>query len=63
MNIRLSVRFMVLAFALIYSFSADRCLAEDLPVHKNWGGEFTLTDQNGLDISLSDFRDKVVLEL
>ncbi len=32
-----------------------------LPVHDKWGGDFTLTDHNGLELSLSDLRGRVVL--
>jgi protein SCO1/2 len=32
-----------------------------LKVYTKWGGDFTLTDQHGLSISLSDFKDKVVI--
>ncbi len=35
--------------------------AESLKVYDKWGGDFTLTDQNGIPISLADFRGKVVL--
>ncbi len=35
--------------------------AEPLPIYDQWGGDFTLTDQHGLDISLSDFKNKVIL--
>ena len=34
---------------------------EPLPVYDKWGGDFTLTDQNGLEVSLSDFKGKVIL--
>ncbi|ALP51755.1 hypothetical protein Tel_00590 [Candidatus Tenderia electrophaga] len=32
-----------------------------LKVHDKWGGEFTLTDQHGQALSLSDYAGKVVL--
>lgn len=35
--------------------------AESLPVYDKYGGNFTLTDQNGIALSLADFRGKVVL--
>lgn len=35
--------------------------AETLPVYDKYGGNFTLTDQNGIALSLADFRGKVVL--
>lgn len=34
---------------------------EPLKVYDKWGGDFTLTDQNGIPLSLADFRGKVVL--
>lgn len=61
MKKRIPSRLAALFFVLIFFLSGSRCLAEDLPIHKDWGGEFTLTDQNGLKMSLSDFRGKVVL--
>jgi protein SCO1/2 len=35
--------------------------APPLAVYDQWGGDFTLTDHNGIPLSLSDFRGKVVL--
>lgn len=34
---------------------------ESLPIYDKWGGDFTLTDQNGFPLSLTDFRGKVVV--
>jgi len=34
---------------------------ESLPIYNQWGGDFTLTDQYGLQISLSDLRGKIIL--
>jgi len=35
--------------------------AESLPIHNQWGGNFTLTDHHGLEVNLSDFQNKVIL--
>lgn len=46
---------------LLMALLAAPVAAKPLPVYNKWGGDFTLTDQNNIPISLSDFRGKVVL--
>lgn len=41
--------------------STSAIATEPLKVYDQWGGDFTLTDHNGIPLSLTDFRSKVVL--
>ncbi len=51
----------LLVCALLLLTTASGQAEEPLPVHSKWGGDFTLTDQHGLPISLSDFKGRLVL--
>ncbi len=46
-------------FAASTAVSAQ--LLEPLKVYDEWGGEFSLTDHNGFQLSLSDFQGKIVI--
>lgn len=54
-------QFALAVLLLMLTLPMRPAAAEPLPVHDKWGGEFTLTDQNGIPLSLADFRGKVVL--
>lgn len=61
----LTTAFRTLLCGLFILFAASTTVAaqmlEPLKVYDKWGGNFTLTDHNGIPLSLSDFQGKVVL--
>jgi protein SCO1/2 len=54
-------RVMLLVLLSCVTLSASAAKPEPLKVYDQWGGDFTLTDHNGIPLSLTDFRGKVVL--